>query len=246
MGGGLALSYWSAVSSIVKRVIDEEMSSILRAAEIVARAVEDGRYIYVFGAGHSSIVCKEMFHRAGGLVPVIPMCDFNTIGLDRVRRAVEIQRVVGYGRYLVKVYDVEVGSATIVVSNTGIAPLPVEVAIAARDRGSSVIAITSVSCSKRLEPRNPWGKRLFEVADVVIDNKAPADDAVADLGRGVKAGPVSTLVNVFIANALVLEALKLLEERGIEPPVWMSIANPAGEEHNNEMLKRFPKVGLFF
>ncbi|RLG86844.1 MAG: SIS domain-containing protein [Thermoprotei archaeon] len=240
------LSYWNAISRIIEHVISEELPNILQAAELIAQTVEKGHYIYVFGVGHSSIVCKEMFHRAGGLVPVIPMCDFNTLGLDRVRRAIEIQWVIGYGRYLLKVYDVERGSVTIVVSNTGVSPLPLEVAIGAKDRGSSVIAITSVSCSRKLEPRNPWRKRLFEVADVAIDNKVPAGDAVAELGRRVKAGPVSTLVNVFIVNTIALEALKILEKRGVEPPVWMSIANPGGEEYNAEMLKRFPKLKLLF
>jgi uncharacterized phosphosugar-binding protein len=51
-------------------------------------------------------------------------------------------------------------------SNSGINALPLEVALAAKEAGLRVVAVTSPAHSKDVEPRRSSGQRLFELADV--------------------------------------------------------------------------------
>ena len=238
--------YWNSINSMIEYIVSKQYTEMLRAANAIALSIENNRYVYVFGSGHSSIMCKEMFHRAGGLVPVIPLCDLNTLGLDSIKKTISIQNMAGYGKLLLDTYDVEKGSTVIIVSNTGIATLPIEVAIEAKKRGATTIALTSIRASKSLEPRNPYSKRLFEISDIVIDNGVPLEDAVVEIKEfGIKAAPISTILNTFILNSLVLLTIKILISKGIEPPVWRSINTPGGIEFNKKMFEKYPKLLKF-
>ena len=84
------------------------------------------------------------------------------------------------------------------------------------------------------EPTN--GKRLLDVADLVIDLCTPEADAlvtIEDLDTPV--GPGSTLTAVAIVNTIKVRTAELLVERGAMPPV-ITRASVVGAERSRALF----------
>lgn len=64
----------------------------------------------------------------------------------------------------------------LLVSTSGIRPLIVDMAMGARERGLKVIALVSRQHSDKSTANHPSGKKLVDLADVVIDNQCPPGD----------------------------------------------------------------------
>jgi len=230
------------VFGIIRRVLDEEARNLEMASELVAESIASGGLEYVFGTGHSMLVALEVFHRAGELVRVYPMLDLSLLGFPSATRASLLERLPGYAKALADSVRVVPNSVLIVVSNSGKNAVPVELAHEMRSRGVKVVAVTSVEYSRRLKPENPLGKRLYEVADVVVDNKVPEGDAAYELGDGTRVFPVSTIVNSFIVHAVNARAVEILLSRGLEVEVWASVNIPGGRERNLRYLSKYYEV----
>lgn len=228
------------VSSLIKRIVEEEKESIERAAELLASSLERGGVLHVVGAGHSAIIGEELSYRAGGLVPVNPLVNTDINVYHGAFKSTSMEHVEGYAEVVLKHMGVREGDVVLVVSNSGVNTFPVEAALKARSMGCPVIAVTSVEYSKSLPPRNKYGRRLYEVADVVVDNKVPRGDAVLEVpGLKVKVFPVSTILSAFIAHAITALAVGKLAERGVEPPVFMSSHLSGAQEHNIRVVERY-------
>jgi len=250
--GGFVLDplkiYLDNIEDILKRILIEEINNIRQAASVIADAIINDRLIHVFGTGHSMILAEEMFLRAGGLVPVNALLDKNFSIISGIASTIN-ERTPNLAKKLLKKYNLQKGDILIVASVSGINAVPVELAYEARKKGIKVIAITSLEASKRLTPRNPLGKRLFEVSDIVIDNKVPLGDAVVELpGLEQRIAPASTIAGVFIINCLVIETARLLLERNIKPPIWVSGNVPNSDKINmqyvNKLIGRIAHLGI--
>ena len=218
------------IHAILARIAATQMDALERAAGLMAATAERGGLIYAFGSGHSQSVAIEFYYRAGGLA----CCD--VIHDKTFGRA---ERLTGYAGALLEAYPVSAGDLMIVISNSGRNPLSVEMSQIARERGMAVVGITSLEHSRSVEPRQPGGKRLFEVCDVAIDNCSPAGDALIDLGHGMHVGAPSTLAGVFIAHMLVCLASQEMLRRGVQPPVFVSMNLDEGDSRNQALLKSF-------
>ena len=235
--------FLSMVNELLTKIVEEEDARIREAAKLVANAAANGHLLHVVGAGHSAMLAEELFYRAGGLAIVNPIIDTDITVAHGARRSTAMEYVRGYAEALLKTAGVGEGDVVLVVSTSGVNVFPVEAALTSKELGAAVVAITSVRYSTTLEPRNPWGKRLCEVADVVIDNKVPRGDAVLEIeGFPMRVGPVSTITNSFIADVLVAYAVEELVRRGVTPPVWLSAHLPEASKHNEELFKKYSKV----
>ncbi|MBQ7891561.1 MAG: SIS domain-containing protein [Erysipelotrichaceae bacterium] len=92
-----------------------------------------------------------------------------------------------------------------IISNSGRNSVPVEVALEFKAKGAQVIAITSMRPSTQVSSRQKDGKKLYEVADLVLDNQAVFGD-VAYTPEGYDK-PVAGTSN-FIGIAIVQCILK--------------------------------------
>ncbi len=228
------------VFGILKRILEEETENIEKASDAMANAIAMKGFIYVFGTGHSSIIASEMFYRAGGLVRIYPLIDPSLSTMFSASRSTILERLSGYAKAILDSVPVKMGSVLIIVSVSGKNTVPVEMAIEGRKRGLRTIAITSIEFSKKINPDNPYGKRLFEIADIVIDNKVPEGDAIVEIeGIETRVGAVSTIVNSFIVQLLVIRTVEKLVERGAEVEIWVSANAPGGLEKNRIYLEKY-------
>jgi uncharacterized phosphosugar-binding protein len=128
----------------------------------------------------------------------------------------------------------------IVHSVSGRNAVAVEFAAAARERGATVIALTSLTYSQSVQPRQPGMKRLYEVADLVLDNLAPVGDALVSVpGLPQRVSPASTVTGAAILNSMVARAVELIVLRTGDAPVFVSANLDGGDEHNQRWLEHY-------
>jgi len=224
-------SYLANAIRLLQAIERDSGQAIHQAAEAVADAIERGGMFVLFGSGHSALTAKDAAYRAGGLAPVL--------AIDDVADG-DAERVEGVAKYLIARYEIRAGSVMAVISNSGINPVPIEMAMIGQAGGLKVIAITSVAHGRAVSSRHSSGKKLFDVADIVIDTQgAPGDASIEVPGFPYKIGATSTVVGATIIQAITVQAAGLLVERGIEPPVWVSANVPDGDAHNNALLERY-------
>lgn len=237
----MSLEYFEAVRRVLDEVERTQEQAIRRAAEIVAQAIASGRMVYVFGASHASIPAQEMFYRAGGLVPINPILPPGlTTDVRPITRTTHIERMPGYAEVILRDVPLQAGDVLIVISVSGRNTVPVEMAEQAKARGAVVIAVTSVAYSRAVTSRAPSGRLLYQAADLVLDLCGePGDAAVQIPGLPQRVGPTSTAAAVAILNAVVVEAVRRLQEMGIEPPVFLSANLDGADAHNVELIRRY-------
>lgn len=215
----------------LKCVEEAEAGPIRRAAELVADAIAADKIFYLFGSGHSAFIAGDAYWRAGGLAPALPIPE--PLGGDA-------ERLPGFAAVLLGHYQLQAGSVIIIISNSGINPLPIELAMECHQLGLKVVAITNKEHSAAVPVRHAGGKKLMELADVVIDTHGvPGDAALTLPGTNIRVGPTSTAVGTTIIQAIVAEAAGILQERGIQPPVIISANLPEGDAWNRKLAEKY-------
>ncbi len=252
-GAGLD-AYAARLREVQEAVLSEERPNLLEAARLLAGSLdgdEPDRMIHVFGCGHSHLMAEEAFWRAGGLVPVHPILDPNLTLLGG-RRTSHLERLEGYARVLLAGEDLRPGEVMVVFSNSGINALPIEVALAAKEAGLRVVAVTSLAHGKSVGPRHSSGRRLFELGDVAIDTHVPTGDAAVNLSglaggaEGHRVAPLSTAIGALVWNALVAEVAYLRAAAGAEPAFFASQNVPGGDETNAALVSRYRRRNKFY
>ncbi len=235
--------FWQEAAKIVDRVVQTQKEAIRQAALSFANSIESGGVIQAYGTGHSRAFAMELAYRAGGLVPVnrIDLADLALRAgwsLERVMSP-EIERDPEAGKALLSLYNIAAQDVFIIASNSGVNVAIVDCALQAKAHGHTLIAVTSLEHTSQMQSRHPSGKRLYELADIVIDNCGPFGDALLELPTGGKACAVSSITGALIAQMLTAETIGILLARGKEAPVFISANVPGGIEQNKAILERY-------
>jgi uncharacterized phosphosugar-binding protein len=213
-------TYLETAHSVLNRIDTE---SVRRAAGLIADSIAAGGVVHLFGSGHSSLLAQEVFYRAGGLMAINPILD-PRLGFEKgAVESTEFERSLEGAQELSERAGFQGKDAGIVISNSGRNALPVEMALRMKQAGMTVIALTNLDQSRSAEARHPSGKRLFEVADAILDNHCPSGDAAVHIpGIPHAIGPLSTVVGAAILHSVLLEAAANLVGKGISPGVLAS------------------------
>lgn len=230
-------TYRAAVLELIRRGA-EETEPLDRACRAVASSLQDGGVLHVFGSGHSMLPAIDATFRAGGLAPVNLLHDPSLAPWEPTRVG-RIERLTGYGTALAELQDLRPGEVLVVISHSGINPVPVEVAQHARQRGLTVVAITSTTHSRASRSRHPDGQRLLDVADIVLDTHAPEGDVTFTLGDGTETGPTSTLLATLLVHSLAIGAMEHLVADGFTAPVLRSMNRTSGGDTNEAVIAPF-------
>jgi uncharacterized phosphosugar-binding protein len=226
--------------SLLTGVQTTQAQPIEQAAELWATAIAAGGLVHVFGSGHSSLPCADVYGRAGGLVPINWIVSEELLPLWGMRSAA-VERLSGFAAVLLNAEPLRAGDVLVVVSNSGRNAVPVEMVEAGRARGLHTVAITSLNHARSVASRAPSGRLVCDVADIVIDTLVPAGDAGLRVGEGseiTRVGAASTIVAAAILQAISAETAERLAIRGMHAPVFVSANVDGNEEHNDAELRR--------
>jgi uncharacterized phosphosugar-binding protein len=232
--------YHQAIMRLIAAIMRSQAASLERAAQAVFASLSKDGVFHVFGSGHSHALAEEAYHRAGGLVPVNAIQEVFLTPLTPPEVSGQLERVSGLAKMILDGHDLRSGEVLMVISNSGINAVPVEVALEAKARGLTVIALTSLNHSRLVPARHPNGKRLFEIADIVLDNCGePGDAAVEYEGLRGRVAPTSLLTGAYIINSLVCRVVELFLAKGLAPPIYLSANVPGGDEHNQTLERKY-------
>jgi uncharacterized phosphosugar-binding protein len=151
-----------------------------------------------------------------------------------------MERIPGIAAAALDSISMEKRDTIITISTFGRNHVPIEMALEAVQRGLTVIALTSVEFSSQVVSRHPSGKRLYELADIVIDNCSPVGDAVVVVpGTRARNGPLSTIPGGTILHALSCKICDLILGLGLTPPAYVSANDDDTEEYGEKIVKSF-------
>lgn len=223
------------MKDILSKIEEEEWAVIQETTRLVADVTQRGDMVHIFGPGHSHTLVDEMWIRAGGLANINPVHDPNMMPAFGPLKGSRLEYLEGYGRVLFETHSSKPGEIMIVVSNIGTIPVVVEVGLAAKEAGLKLVTLASLDFSKSLKPVHSSGKKLYQFADIVIDNKCPPGEAALKIkGLDRRLGAASMIANAWILNAISVEASTILFRKGIIPPVFVNF-NIGSIENNYSM-----------
>ena len=138
-----AEEYIRNIEALSEKVRTTQMDNIGKVAECMARSLGNGKWIYLFGTGHSHMLAEELFYRAGGLVRIKPILEEGLMLHQGAAKSTQIERLPGYADILLDEYGVGSGDTMIILSNSGINTMCIEMALGASDRGAYKIGRAS-------------------------------------------------------------------------------------------------------
>lgn len=216
-----AEAFLATALEIAVRAAETQLPAIKRAATHIADSLDAGKRWWAFGTGHSHLIVEELWGRAGGALDIHPILEPSLMLHEGLQKSSLLERQAGLAATLLEIYPIAQGDTLLVISNSGRNTVPVEIAEQARSRGATVIALTSLAHTRAVSSRAPSGHRLFEVADVVIDNGGVPGDALVTYSPH-DVGPSSTVVGALLAQAVSVEVIGLMHERGRPLAIWQS------------------------
>ncbi|MGH9452949.1 MAG: sugar isomerase domain-containing protein [Terriglobia bacterium] len=240
-----AVAYFEKTLTLLQQLRESELESIQTASEICASSIAHGGVVFLFGSGHSRMMCEEMTPRQGcfpGFVSMVELSLSNhasVVGTNGLRAPLFLEKYEGYAEEILNGFHFGSHDSFIAISTSGIRPVIVEMAAGAQRRGLPVIAIVSRTHCEQSQPAHSSGKKLIDFADVVIDNRCPSGDCILEFdGLDWPTGPVSTVTGAMIINMLRCEVAERLLARGVKLELLPS-HQVVGKTSVAEQLERF-------
>ena len=240
----LAVRLLDSFRSQFDRLQNEQLDRIDQAAAAVADSVLHGGAWHVHDTGH--IVDRELVHRGGGLMFIRPLSWSFAVHdpLPRCRQArppedpdfdVTLETV----RLALKASSVRRGDVLTIGSVSGRSAPQIELALQARELGCTVIVISSYDYSSQVTSRHPSGQKLYECADIFLDNQAPLGDGHMQLpGYDVPVFPLSGIMAAMIMWLICAQVIEKMQAAGHPPQVWQSANIDGGSERNARVERK--------
>jgi len=233
--------YFQKAAALLETIHRTQLGAIQQAAKACAASIAADRAVHFFGSGHSVLPVMDMFPRYGAYVGLHPIMDprlmwFSVTGPGGARELLWLERTEGYVAQVLLSHHLDPRDSLVVYSHGGLNAAPVEMALAGKERGLTVIGVTSAANHRINKPTHSSGHSLFSAADIVIDNCCPPEDALVPVhGRPEKVGASSTLAVVAISMALLSEITAELVRLGHTPERIFVSPNVTEVDRENNM-----------
>jgi len=238
----LAHDWLTNARNVMDSIEKTQMDAIRKAAVIMSESIEAGRWVHTFGCGHATIPVEEMYPRIGGFVGFHPMIELplsfftHIVGEMGVHQFVFLERVEGYGQEIMKSYTFDPRDTMWIFSHSGINNVNIDIALEAKKIGMKLVVMSSAESYKDVSSRHSTGKKLVDIADVVIDTCVPAQDASVTLKNHFdKIGPISTLAFTTCVWMTIVTVAEILADRGVKLYIHPS-HNVPGDTSAHERL----------
>ena len=229
--------YLHAVRQAIEAIAEEESDAIEQAAARFAATIAAGRLVHVFGTGHSRMAVEEVFPRYGSFPGFHPIVELSmtfhnqVVGANGQRQAMFLENVQGFGPVLWRNFSTSPGDCLWAISTSGCNAVTIDVALEAKRLGMTVVALTSLAHAQVSTSKHSSGLKLHEVADLVLNQHAPAGDSAVWL-EGLEetpVAPISSVTGCTVVNLVKAEVARRLTELG-QPPKVLTAACHLGPE----------------
>src|SRR5512146_2605241 len=166
-----AQQYLDRISEIIARIRSTQGQKIQAAGELFTASMAGGGRVYLFGSGHSVIPVLDIFPRYGSFVGFYPIYDprlmwFNIVGPGGARELLWLERQEGYARIILASYEVQARDCILIFSHGGLNATPVEMALAAGEKGAKVVSVSSLQNYQQAKASHSSGKKLADISDI--------------------------------------------------------------------------------
>jgi uncharacterized phosphosugar-binding protein len=220
-----------------------QKTAVDTAADWFSATILAGRMVHVFGSGHSRMMVEEMWPRYGSFPGFNPIVELSltfhnpVVGANGQRQAMFLENVSGLAARILRNFALSRDDSALVISSSGCNTVPVEMAEGFAAAGMRVVAIVSKAHAEASESRHPRGRKLHEVADLVLDTGAPVGDAMVRVeGLDTPVAPGSTLGGCLLVNCIKAEVAARLARAG-KPPKVLTAAAVVGAARAAELFE---------
>jgi len=231
-------SYFEEVQALLTIVGEQEKRSIKESVEHISKAVMSDGIIHLFGSGHSHILTEEVFYRAGGLAAIRPIFVEDLMLFKGASRSSQLERQNDLSEKFMHDEDIRPGDVCIVISSSGVNPVPIDVATIAKEKGAFVIGLTSPEYAKSCSSRHKQKHYLHDVVDLVIDNHIAKGDTLLK-SNNIPFGSGSTVIGAVLLNMIFTQVIQTIIESGETPPVFLSSNIEGADEHNQKIIAKY-------
>ncbi len=236
------IEYIDTIKNIIAKIETQGLESIEKAAICLSEAVMTDRKIFLFGTGHSHMLCEELFYRAGGLVNIQPILIDKLMLHISASGSTIAERKEGLAEKIFNDYKLTADDTIIIISNSGRNGVIIDMALLCKEKGLSVIALTNLNHTFAGESRHKSGKRLCEIADITLDNFGCVGDACIEIDNlQGKITPTSTVIGSLILNAVITRCVEICTEKGCFPEHFRSSNIDGGDKINNRLIEQYKK-----
>jgi len=231
-------TYQARVDQLFSEIKSTQRENIITAGKMIADTIEAGGNIYLNDICHS--IEMDLYNRGGGpLFYRVLHWKLDVMSDARTRDRSDLDLdMEGLGAYVLKASSIRPGDVLFVGSVSGRTKHVVDLAYEAKKMGIKVIAMSSMSYAKSVDPVHSSGKKLYEFVDLTLDNCAPAAEAMLEV-EGIEArfAAASGLASSFILWSVTAVVLEELQKRGKTPHLLKSANFPGGMEYNDTVVK---------
>src|SRR3954452_9553830 len=168
--------YYREVVARLPALLDGQWDALDRAATLCTDAIAADGLVHLFGCGHSRMLGEGVTPRQGCFVGWHTIVELRLtfpnllVGPNGLRQSLHLEKTPGYAEQILRNFAFGPKDVLIVISTSGIREVIIEMAEGAKRRGMAVIAVVSREHCERAQPAHPSGKKLIDVADVILDN----------------------------------------------------------------------------
>src|SRR5579864_5109111 len=209
-----AQQFYQQALDRLHQLLEGQRHALDRAAALCTEAIAVDGLVHLFGCGHSRMLCEEMTPRQGCFVGWHTIVELGLtfhnliVGPNGLRQSLHLEKTLGYAEQILRNLAFGPHDVLIVISTSGIREIIVEMAEGAKQRGLAVIGVVSRAHCEQARPAHQSGKKLIDIANVILDNGAPVGDSLLRLSTGQATGPFSTLGGALVMNMLRCEVAR--------------------------------------